>query len=198
MQLINSIPLNLRNIIKNNCSSINLLLLNHHLVKNNDLISLDKLYFRELYNILVYLSPHRPTSHIYFENLFREQDLYWKKIYLLSRKVLLDCYVRSFQYKELNNIFYLNKKLFIFGRSSSPPFSFCKNVDETILHLFYECDITKALWENFISFFDKSLNLPFLSPQTAFVGFTITYCNDILPKNRILLLLKICIQFKKT
>ena len=70
--------------------------------------------------------------------------------------------------------------------------------DETILHLFYECDITKALWENFISFFDKSLNLPFLSPQTAFVGFTITYCNDILPKNRILLLLKICIQFKKT
>ena len=33
--------------------------------------------------------------------------------------------------------------------------------------------------------------MPFLSPQTAFLGFTITYCNDILPKNRILLLFKI-------
>ena len=161
------------------------MLLNHHLVKNNDLISLDKLYFRELYNILVYLSPHRPTSYIYFENLFREQDLYWKKIYLFPRKVLLDCYVKSFQYKELNNILY-----FIFGRSSSPLFSFCKNVDETILHLFYECDITKALWKSLIYFFDLSLNLPFLLTQAAFLGFTNTSCYDILLKNRILLLFK--------
>ena len=42
-----------------------------------------------------------------------------------------------------------------------------------------------------ISFFDKSLNLPFLSPQTACLGFTNTYCNDILLKNHILLLFKI-------
>ena len=67
MQLINSIPLNLRNIIKNNCSSINLLLLNHHLVKNNDLISLDKLYFREF----IFLRIDQPltfTLKICFEN----------------------------------------------------------------------------------------------------------------------------------
>ena len=43
MQLINSIPLNWRN-IKNNCSSTNLLLLNHDLVKKNNLISLYKLH----------------------------------------------------------------------------------------------------------------------------------------------------------
>ena len=42
-----------------------------------------------------------------------------------------------------------------------------------------------------ISIFDKSLNLPFLSPQTASLGFTNTYCNDILLKNHILLLFKI-------
>ena len=42
-----------------------------------------------------------------------------------------------------------------------------------------------------ISFFDKSLNLPFLSPQTASLGFTNAYCNDILLKNHILLLFKI-------
>ena len=117
MQLINSIPLNWRNIIKNNCSSTNLLLLNHHLVKKNNLISLDKLHCQELYNILVYISPHKPTSQIYFENLFREPDLNWKEIYLLPRKVSLDCYVRSFQYKVLNNVFYLNKKNFSFLES---------------------------------------------------------------------------------
>ena len=120
--------------------------------------------------------------------MFQEQDLNWKEIYLRPRKVSLDCYISSFQCKVLNNVLYLNKKLFIFGKSSC---LFCKNVDETILHLFYECDITKALRKSLISFFDKSLNLPFLSPQTASLGFTNTYCNDILLKNHILLLFKI-------
>ena len=87
--------------------------------------------------------------------------------------------------------FYLNKKLFIFGKSSSALCSFWKSVDETILHLFCECDITKALWKSLTSCFDKSLILSFLSPQTAFFAFTNTYCNDTLLKNHILLLLKI-------
>ena len=123
--------------------------------------------------------------------MFREQDLNWKEIYLLPQKLSLDCYVSLFQYKVLYNVLYLNKKLFIIGKSSSPLCLFCKNDNETILHLFYECDLTKALWKSLISFFDKSLNLPYLLPQTAFLGFTNTYCNDILIKNHILLLFKI-------
>ena len=82
MQLINAIPLNWKTIIKHNCSSASLLLLNHHLIKKNNLISLDKLHCRELYNILVYTSPHKPTTQVYFDNLFREQELNWKEIYI--------------------------------------------------------------------------------------------------------------------
>ena len=51
--------------------------------------------------------------------------------------------------------------------------------------------ILKALWKSLTSCFDKSLILSFLSPQTAFFGFTNTYCNDPLLKNHILLLWKI-------
>ena len=121
MQLINAIPLNWKTIIKHNCSSANLSLLNHYLIKKNNLISLDKLHSREVYNILVYTSPpHKPTSQVYFENLFREQDLNWKEIYILPRKVSLDCNVRSFQYKVLNNVLYLNKKLFILEKRLLP------------------------------------------------------------------------------
>ena len=36
-----------------------------------------------------------------------------------------------------------------------------------------------------------NLNLPYLTPQSAFLRFTNTYCNDVLLKNHILLLLKI-------
>ena len=85
----------------------------------------------------------------------------------------------------------MNKKLFIFRKSFSPLCWFWKNADETILHLFYECDSTKELWKSLMSFFDKCLNLAYISPQAAFLGFTSTYCNDILLKNHILLLFKI-------
>ena len=68
--------------------------------------------------------------------------------------------------------------------------SFYKNADETIPHLFYGCNITKELWKSLISLFDKRLHLPHLTPQTAFLRFTNTYCNDILLKNHILLLFK--------
>ena len=60
--------------IKNNCSSTNLLLFNQHLVKNNNLISLDKLRVQELCKVLVYIFMHKPTSQLFFENLFRKQD----------------------------------------------------------------------------------------------------------------------------
>ena len=72
MQLVNVIPLNWKTIIKNNYSRANLLLLNHHLIKKNNLISLDRLHYRELSNILVYTSPHKSTCQVYFENLFLE------------------------------------------------------------------------------------------------------------------------------
>ena len=70
MSLVNVVPLNRETIMKHNCSSANLLLLNH-LIKKNTLISLDKLHCRELHNILVYTSPHKPTSQVDLENLFR-------------------------------------------------------------------------------------------------------------------------------
>ena len=190
MQLINAIPLSWKTVVKNNCSSESLLLLNHHLIKKNNLISIEKLHCRELYNILVYNSPHKPTSQTYFENIFENQEINWKDIYTLPRKVSIDCNVRSFQYKVLNNILYLNKKLFIFGKSPSSLCSYCKEADETVLHLFSECHVTKELWKRLNLFFNGSLCLPELLPQTAFFGFIIS-SENLLLENHILLLFKI-------
>ena len=97
-----------------------MLLLNHHLIKKNNLVNLDKLHCQELYDILVYTSPPKSISQVYFENLFHEREINCKEIYILPGKVSLDCNVRSFQYKVLNNDLYLNKKLFIFGKLSLP------------------------------------------------------------------------------
>ena len=101
----------------------------------------------------------------------------------------LDCYVRSFHYKVLNNVLYLNKKLH-FWKVISSSMLFYKNADETILNIFNKCNITKELRISLISFFDKCWNLLWLTSQTAFLGFTNTYCNDILLKKHIILVFK--------
>ena len=80
-------------------------------------------------------------------------------------------YMQSFQYKLLNNVLFLNKKLHIFGIKSSPLCSFCNLCDKTPLHIFYECDSVKCLWSDLVQYFKNSLVLPTPTPQTATFGF---------------------------
>ena len=47
--------------------------------------------------------------------------------------------------------------------------SYCKNVDETILHLFYEGPVIKSLW-NDLKIALPHVPLPQLSPRSAFLG----------------------------
>ena len=114
MQLIHSIPQKWKNTIKNNRISENLFFLNHHLIKCNILLSLEKLNSKELYLIQLTRDFCKPTSQIYFEKYFNDGVLDWKYIYILPRIATYDPYTRYFQYKVLNNVLYLNEKLFFF------------------------------------------------------------------------------------
>ena len=145
-QLIYTLPPSWKKIIKETDNADNLLLPNHHLIKKNTLIGIEKLNSRQLYSLLVYTHPFTPTSQKYLNELFKTDSFDWKQIYLLPRLVTLDSYSRSFQYKILNNVLYLNKKLFKFRKSTSPLCPFCKLSDETVLHLFYKCNIILNLW----------------------------------------------------
>ena len=53
---------------------------------------------------------------------------------------------------------------------SSPLCSYCQIVEETIMHLFYECVKTKELWREVTSAF-HSIDFPELTPKSAFFGF---------------------------
>ena len=50
-------------------------------------------------------------------------DFNWKLIYRIPR---IATKIRTFQHKLLNNVLYLNKKLFDFGIISLPKYSFCE------------------------------------------------------------------------
>ena len=102
----------------------------------------------------------------------------------------------SFQYKILNNVLFLNKKLHTFGIKPSPLCSFCNSYDETPLHIFYECDAVKCLWADLVQCFQNNLILPTLTPQAAIFGILESARNDPIFKNSKVFINHILLIFK--
>ena len=138
----------------------------------------------------IVLEYKKPTSQVYFENIFNNFNFDWNKIYILPRLVTLDSVLRSFQYKVLHNVLYLNQKLFLFRNVFSPLCSFCNREEETILHNFYSCIFTKALWNDLKSSVEGFLQLPNLTPQSTMFGFLDINTNVYLISNHLLLIFK--------
>ena len=99
------------------------------------------------------------------------------------------------QYKILNNILFLSKLLFKFKKVPSPLCSFCKPGDETLLHIFYTCNVTKRLWNKIQHFVAQNLYILKITPQITFFRF-FDICNQIqnlLLINYLLLIFKHCL-----
>ena len=130
MQLINAIPSKWKKIIKDEGNCENLLLLNHHLIKHNNLVCLEKLTSKELYSMQILNFNCKPTSQYYFEIKFSDVEFDWKYIYTLSRKITTDPYSRYFQYKILNNVLCLNDKLFFLENLKQNNVLFAMNIQK--------------------------------------------------------------------
>ena len=148
-----------------------------------------------MYSLLVYTHPYTPTSKTYFNELLKTDSLDW--LCLLPCLVTLNSYSCSFQYEILNNVLYLNKKLFTFWKSNSPLCPFCKISDKTVLHLLYECDIVQNLWNERYLFFKNDFTLFDLTLQAAFLDFLNVDSKLLLIQNHLLLIFKIYIYNSK-
>ena len=102
-------------------------------------------------------------------------------------------YMRPFQYKILNHVLCLNKKLHAIGIKPSPLCSFCNLYDETPLHIFYECS---CLWANLVQCFQNNLILPTLTSQAAILGIPESASNDSIFKNNKVFINHILLIFK--
>ena len=96
-----------KQILRENRAEICPVFLDLHLIKNNFLLSLEKLTSKELYSIMIFKKNGIPTSQQYFNSLFPDSNLHWKLIYLLPRNISRRTSFRAFQYKILNNVLYL-------------------------------------------------------------------------------------------
>ena len=74
----------------------------------------------------------KPTCKSYHEKNFDDYDFNWKLLCRIPRIATLETKIHIFQYKLLNNVLYLNKKLFQLGIISQSQL-----YDETPHHIFY-------------------------------------------------------------
>ena len=110
LQLIDAISQRWEIIIKENYeNAVNLIIHDHNLVKCSKVITLDKLTSTEICSILISRVQTKPSSKIYFKICI---------ICMLPRLITYNTYMRSFQYKILNNVSFLNKKLHTFTHTS--------------------------------------------------------------------------------
>ena len=65
-----------------------------------------------------------------------------KQIFKLPHSIVVESYVKAFQYKVINSILYTNTKLYKIC-------SFCDNQPESLTHLFYHCSRSKQFWIEF-------------------------------------------------
>ena len=103
----------------------------HHLIKSSTIFSLEKLNSRELHHMRLLLKYDKPTCQDYHEKKFHEYDFNWKLICRIPRIATYKTKIRVFRYKLLNNVLYLNKKLFHFGIISQSNCFFCELHNET-------------------------------------------------------------------
>ena len=102
---------------ENTTNSQNLSYLSHNLVKSNQIHSVEKLTSKELYSISLQHETATPTSEKYFESMFRDLTLQWKRIYTLPRITTIDSNLQCFKYKILHNTLYLNQNLFFISQN---------------------------------------------------------------------------------
>ena len=166
IQLINAVPKSWKEELRrSNRISNALSMYNHHLIKRKQIYSLDKFNSKELYCLQIPVNSSKTRSKLYFEVLFQNDDIDWKHVYLLPRRVTVDTNLRIFHYKILNNVLYLNEKVFRFKKISCPLCSFCQSENEALIHLFHGCIKTNLPWYKLKKFLKTKIDLPINTPQ---------------------------------
>merc|ERR1712121_489204 len=84
-----------------------------------------------------------PTSQNKWCDILGGQNIDWNLAYLSPLKSCLSTKIRYFQYKLLHRILGVNTYTSRIGLTNNNLCSFCLTEEETIIHLFWDCTITK-------------------------------------------------------
>ena len=90
-----------------------------------------------------------------WENIL-QQNIQWKNKNLNIFKITIDSKIIWFQYRIVHRIIATNKLLFHMNIRNNALCSFCKIHQETIIHLFFECENIINLWRRLELWFNEN------------------------------------------
>ena len=118
------------------------------IIINNVAMEIKTIKTRHIYKHLMGRKVKEPSSKFYFNRKFHlEEDFPRDKVYTLPCNTIIESTTRVFQYKIVNSILYLNKRLHRMKLAENPLCGLCKLYPETISHLFFGCKVSSQLWK---------------------------------------------------
>ena len=107
---------------------------------------------KHCYELLILRKARVSRGFIKWKEKFCLDDTAVSKAFLNVRSISSETFIRSFQFKILNNVTFTNYRLAKIGYVPNDLCTFCEIELETVNHLFYECFLTKLIWTDFASF----------------------------------------------
>jgi len=104
---------------------------------------------KDYYNLLIREKAKPPNIIKKLQSNFHFNSENLKQIFKLPHSIVVESYVKAFQYKVINSILYTNTKLYKIGFRTNDLCTFCNNQPESLSHLFYHCSRCKQFWSEF-------------------------------------------------
>ena len=111
---------------------------------------------KNAYNLL--LGSHVPDKRYAFwnENLLVPVTTNWEKVHYTNFFCTIDTKLRSFYFTIFHKAIALNDFLFKIKRKDSPNCSLCDKNEETMVHLFCECDKVTPNWHDLLTIISQN------------------------------------------
>ena len=104
---------------------------------------------KDYYTLLFREKVKLPNTIQTLQSNFHFKRDHLKQIFKLLHSIVVESYVKAFQYKVINSILYTNTKLYKIGFRTNDLCISCDNQPESLTHLFYHCSRSKKFWIEF-------------------------------------------------
>ena len=115
------------------------------------ILDIENFKCRNYYSFLIKFKYEKLKKWAKIKEEFNLEDNCISEAFLLLIRVCNEPYLRSFQYKVLNSILFINEILFKIGYITSPNCSFCQDTKETRNHVLFTCPFSYSFWMDVIA-----------------------------------------------
>lgn len=107
-----------------------------------------------------------------WEQVLNVEIVDFSKYFGIAKKSCKDSYLYNFQYKFLHRLIATNSFLYKIKMKESKLCSFCQYEEETIEHLFYDCNVSMCFWNVFIEKLKLVFKNVIFDKKCLFLGFS--------------------------